>query len=409
MPVCGLCAHERPTYRRRMSTNGVTDHPVAAALDALVARLVARPDVAHAAFAVRSGDGSLEWRGVLGEARPGGPAMTADTPYFVASIDKLVTSAASFILAERGVLDLDARLLAYLPADAVSGLHVQGSVDRSGDLTLRHLLSHTSGLADYLEDRPKGGQSLIEETLAQGDLGWTPEAALERVRSRLRPHFLPQDAYDPKARAQYSDTNYLLLKAVLEAVRGRPVAEVYRSLVFEPLGLQATFVVSRGAPETERVAQAAALWSGRASLDVPVTLQSTNGMFSTLDDQLTLVRGLIEGRPFEGGETTFARMATPFRRFRQGFDPAALRRPGWPIEYAHGVMRFQLPRWLAPASRPPTVIGHTGSTGSWAFHCPALDLDLVGTVDQVNAGALPFRSLGGWMRTLRPILQAHSR
>ena len=213
----------------------------------------------------------------------------------------------------------------------------------------------------------------------------------------------------PRRGPSYSDTNYLLLKAVLEAVQGRPVAEVYRSLVFEPLGLRATFAVSRGAPEAERVAQAAALWAGRAPLDVPVTLQSTHGMFSTLADQLTLVRGLIEGRPFERGEATFARMATPFRRFGQGFDPAALRRPGWPIEYGHGVMRFELPRWLAPFSRPPAVIGHTGSTGSWAFHCPALDLDLVGTVDQVNAGALPFRSLAGRMRTLRPVLQPHSR
>lgn len=91
-------------------------------------------------------------------------------------------------------------------------------------------------------------------------------------------------------------------------------------------------------------------------------------------------------------------LATPFLRFGQGLDPATLRRPGWPIEYAHGVMRFELPCWLAPFGRPPAVVGHTGSTGSWTFHCPDRDLDLVGTVDQAKAGPLPFRSLGAMLR-----------
>ncbi len=370
------------------------------ALEACLDRLIARRDVHHALMAVRSGDGALDWRGARGDVRPGGPALTTDTPYFVASIDKLVTATALFVLAERGALDLDGRITAYLDPARVRGLHVWRGVDRSEELTLRHLVAQTSGLADYLEDRPKGGHSMIDEALERDD-GWTVDEALERVRSRLRPHFPPQDPHDPRARAQYSDTNYLLLKAVLERVSGQSVAEVYRDLVFGPLGMSSTYVVSREDPQAERMARAAALWAGAEPIDAPVTLRSTFGMFSTLDDQLALVRGVVEGRPFEGGRATFERMATPFRRFGQGLDPAALRRPGWPIEYAHGVMRFHLPRWLAPFGRPPAVWGHTGSTGTWAFHCPSWDLDLVGTVDQVTAGPVPFRSVGGWLRAAR--------
>ncbi len=385
-------AGDRTPYARSVHD---TEH---GPLDACLDRLFERRDVHHAVLAVRSGDGTLDWRGVRGDARPGGPALTPDTPYFVASIDKLVTATALFVLAERGVLDLDARLAAYLDPVRTRGLHVWKGVDRSDALTLRHLASHTSGLADYLEDRPRGGRSLIEETLAQGDVGWTVEEALERVRSRLRPHFPPQDAHAAGSRAQYSDTNYLLLKAVLEVVTGGSVADAYRDLVFDPLGMHGTFVVSRDAPHPERTERAAVLWAGGEPFDAPVTLRSTFGMFSTVHDQLALVRGVVEGRPFEGGRATFERMATPFRRFGQGLDRAALRRPGWPIEYAHGLMRFHLPRWLAPFARPPAVVGHTGSTGSWAFHCPDLDLDLVGTVDQVTAGPVPFRSVGGWLR-----------
>jgi D-alanyl-D-alanine carboxypeptidase len=54
-------------------------------------------------------------------------------------------------------------------------------------------------------------------------------------------------------------------------------------------------------------------------------------------------------------------------------------------------MRFQLPRIFTPLRRIPAVIGHTGSTGTWLFHCPELDLLLCGTADQVTAPALPFR------------------
>jgi hypothetical protein len=79
---------------------------------------------------------------------------------------------------------------------------------------------------------------------------------------------------------------------------------------------------------------------------------------------------------------------------------AALRAPGWPIRYGLGMMRFRfrIPRVRTPGGEVPELIGHSGSTGSWLFRCPQLDLFLSGTVDQATAGALPFRFLPRLLR-----------
>jgi hypothetical protein len=63
-------------------------------------------------------------------------------------------------------------------------------------------------------------------------------------------------------------------------------------------------------------------------------------------------------------------------------------------------MRFDVPRMIAPFGRVPPLIGHTGSTGSWLFHCPTHDLLFAGTVDQATAGALPFRFVPKLVRVL---------
>ena len=55
------------------------------------------------------------------------------------------------------------------------------------------------------------------------------------------------------------------------------------------------------------------------------------------------------------------------------------------------MMRLVLPRALTPLRRIPSVIGHTGSTGTWLFYCGELDLYLAGCVDQATAAPIPFR------------------
>jgi len=81
-----------------------------------------------------------------------------------------------------------------------------------------------------------------------------------------------------------------------------------------------------------------------------------------------------------------------FRRFGFPLDKGALRFPRWPIEYAMGMMRFRLPRFLTRVAPIPALLGHTGSTGCWLFHCPELDLYFSGSVEDITAGAFPFRT-----------------
>jgi CubicO group peptidase (beta-lactamase class C family) len=63
----------------------------------------------------------------------------------------------------------------------------------------------------------------------------------------------------------------------------------------------------------------------------------------------------------------------------------------YPMRYGLGVMRFPVPRFMSPTRRPLTLLGHSGSTGSWLFHCPELDVVLAGTVNQARRHQTPFR------------------
>ena len=55
------------------------------------------------------------------------------------------------------------------------------------------------------------------------------------------------------------------------------------------------------------------------------------------------------------------------------------------------MMRMTMPRIFSPFRAVPSMEGHTGVNGSWLFHSPELDAIIAGTVDQMTAGAVPFR------------------
>lgn len=367
-------------------------------LQDLLRHLMSKKQVKHTIVAVESDDRDFRWFGAAGDANPDGTPMRTDIPFHIASIDKLYTASIVMKLHERGHVGLDEPISNYLPQTLFSGLHRLDGVDYTDMITVRHLLGHTSGLADCFEDRPKGGRSLMERLFYEGDMAWTIDDLVRIVRDELTPHFPPQPVDAKRQKARYSDTNYQLLNAIIEAVTAQPLHQAFEELLFRPLDLQHSYLLGHSQP-LEPTPEPATLWFDDQPLNLPLALRSFPSVYSTAEDSLAFLRALLRGEVFDE-PATLALMQQRWNRFGFALDPAALRSPGWPIEYGLGMMRFRLPRVFTPLHPMPAVIGHTGSTGSWLFHCPELDLLLCGTVDQASAGAVPYRFIPKLLRVL---------
>lgn len=151
-----------------------------------------------------------------------GPA-TLDTPFAIASIGKVMTSVALLRLVSQGKLALDDKVAAHLPADPLAGLPALSEV------TIRHLLTMTSGLPDYLDD------AYIADVLTNPVKVQTPLTALSYAYGE-RQLFPPGKGFD------YSNTNYVLLGLILEEVSGQTYAEAMDRLVFRAAGMDRSFV-----------------------------------------------------------------------------------------------------------------------------------------------------------------------
>jgi D-alanyl-D-alanine carboxypeptidase len=365
-------------------------------LDRLLDSIVRGRSIPYVTYRAETGRGDLIYEGARGEADQSGRTMRPDTPFFIASIDKLMTAAVILQLQEEGRLSVDDRIGRHLPDWAWQRIHRLDSSDHSASLTVRHLLSHTSGLPDWLEDRPRGGKSLVESALAEGDRTISDEEAIDHVRT-LEPHFAPPIAVSSGRRARYSDTNFVLLRLIAEGHDAMPIGEIFERRIVRPLELRHTWTLNQTQP-VEAI-EPALLYAGKDPFNIPALLDAVRSVYSTNSDLIRFLRAMIEGSLFQDAATGRA-MQTTWVKFGFAIDPAALRSPSWPIEYGLGMKRFRMPRLLTPLRPMPYVVGHTGSTGTWLFYCPKLDVYLSGCVGQVTAGAVPFRTLGRQLRCL---------
>jgi len=351
-------------------------------LTALADRLAARRRLHHVSLALAD-DRGRSWSGAAG------PGASPDAPFFIASITKRFIVALVLQAHERGELDLDTAIPAYLPAEVTTRLHVWKGVDRTPEITVRHLASHTSGLPDFYERR-SGGPSLYRQLRAGHDLDWGFEDAIAIARDEQRPHFPPQDLSAPRQRASYSDTGFLLLIRILELVTGRSFAQLVADRIAAPLGLGRTWHPG-GAPADPATPAPLPLHVRRRPVQLDGVYAASHDLFSTTADLIAFERALVRGELFEDPATS-ALLTERRNRLRNA--PS--------LHYGLGTMIFGVSRLNLPRSGPATLVGHSGSTGTWLFSCPKLGVMLAGTVDQTQARVLPFqimvRCLQRWTR-----------
>ena len=143
--------------------------------------------------------------------------VTPDTPFLIGSISKSFTALAIMQLVEAGQVDLDADVATYL--DVFQGRP-------SGAITVRQLLSHTSGYSTV-----QGNSTHQANSLGEGELVEHLAQVVE-----WEPAYLPGDRWE------YSNANYQILGAVIEAVSGQDYASYVQANILTPLGMSNSFV-----------------------------------------------------------------------------------------------------------------------------------------------------------------------
>ncbi len=357
-------------------------------LNEWLTELVSRDGIKHAIIGLESGDRHFKWIGAKGDARESGVPIQGHTPFFIASVTKLFIAAAIFRLYEQQRIDLTDPITKILPEAITKGLHYYKGRDYSDKITVRHLLSHTSGLPDWLEDRPKKEKSLLETIDRIEEWHITIKDTAEYVRDHLTPHFAPQPFKKKRPKVRYSDTNFQLLIAIIEEVTEKPIYRAFEELVYQKIGLIDTF--HPGHQASDQLELPADFWVDHQAFTKTLLLQSFRDLYSTADELLVFMKGLIRGRIFDDPQTA-GLMQQQWNSFGFPTDAVALRLPSWPIEYGLGIMRFKIPRILTPFNPVPAIIGHTGVTGSWLFYCPELDFYLCGSVSQTSQTRLPYQ------------------
>lgn len=290
-----------------------------------------KPHTHGVLLSVQSADGRLSFQGAAGDAAP-------DRPYFIASVTKMYTVAVLMGLADEGRLDLDVPITAYLPGELLDGIHVHQGTDHSRQLTVAQLIHQTSGLADYFE----GG--LAEDFKQNRDRAYSVADTLALARHK------PPVAAPDSGRSHYSDTNYQLLGAIVEALTDQPLADAFQQRIFDRLGLADTYLYDC---TRSRPVEPLPLYYKDTQLSLPLALSSergAGGIVSTLADGLRFLRAYFDGELFAPAH--FARMRDWHALF-------------FPMQYGYGLMRFKLPRWMTLFRETPELIGHSGSTGSF--------------------------------------------
>lgn len=233
-------------------------------------------------------DGTVLFRRGYGLAnREHGVPNTPETKFRLASLTKQFTAMAVMILEQRGKLDINEKIKKYLPDSPAAW----------DEVTVRHLLTHTSGIPSYTGFADYG-RLMRQQT--------TPEALVARFRDR------PLE-FAPGEKFAYSNSGYALLGLLIDKVSGRPYASFVKEAIFDPVGMKNSGYDSPGPILKQRAAGYTG--SGPLAMNAPFldmsVPYSAGALYSTVDDLFLWDQALLTEKllPSSAREAMF----TPFK------------------------------------------------------------------------------------------------
>ena len=292
---------------------------------------------------------------------------TIDSPIVAASITKMFTAACIFTLIQQCYnITLNDSLLDFYEPAYLRGLHVYKGKDYSCELKISDLLYQTSGLADIYEE----GKDNIKRQAIISDTFITFEKNIALTKER-EAHFPP----NYKANAHYADINYNILGDIIEKVTKCSLESVFEQYIFSKINMSEIYLP---VSEKEYIPM---VYYGDKQLYRPQFImcsKASGGCITTTRDLMIFIQAFFRGELFD-------KKMLDSKQYRK------LQLSMCPIYYGSGYMRVKMGGVSTSFLGQGDLIGHSGSTGSFAFYYPNKELFFVGDFNQMKYPTLPIR------------------
>jgi CubicO group peptidase (beta-lactamase class C family) len=271
---------------------------------------------------------------------------TAETIFEAGSVSKQFTAAAIVLLAEQGKISLDDNVRKYIPE----------LPDYGTPITIRHMMTHTSGLRDWGSVAGIGGWP-------RGDRVHTHAHVVDILSRQRALNFTPGEQYS------YSNSGYNLLAVIVDRTSGMSFAEFSKRYVFDPVGMKNT----QWRDDHTRIVKGRSVgYATRGASDFAIDMPFENvhgngGLLTTVGDLLLWTENLQTGRV--GGP-----------RFLEEMHRRGILNSGDTITYAGGLM---VSRYNDFAE-----VSHTGSTAGYRAFLARYPEQRLGVAVLCNVGAV---------------------
>jgi CubicO group peptidase (beta-lactamase class C family) len=239
----------------------------------------------------------------------------------IGSVTKPFTAVAIMRLKDDGLLSYEDKLVDYFPVFP----------DYAREITIRHLLTHTSGLVDYINDL--GLLDKVPEL--------TDEIGLDSLINQ------PDLKFETGGKYSYCNSGYFLLGLIIEKVTGKTYREFLEEKIFKPLGMNHTYVLDESMTNVPNRINSYKFFWEKSEDDLHLKANGNGNMYSTVDDLLLFDQALYTDKLISQ------------KTVQEAYDTTGVR-TGRGYAYGYG--------WRIPTDPPGNVVYHNGGIAGFRAH-----------------------------------------
>lgn len=317
----------------------------------------------------------------IAEGETNGIPANPNQANHLASVGKLFTATIIGMLQDKGQLSFQDKITQYLDDDLINGLHVFKGKDYSGDITIRHLLTQTSGLNDVFFH-------LLKKMIKDPGLEMTVREAIEWGKTNLKP------VAKPGQRHYYTDTNYYLLGLIIESIAGKPFHEVMNDMIFKPLKMENAYINGFSEPQRKSHYPPAHIYLYNINFidnkEIAEIDYAGGGIVAPLSEYLIFMKALVNHQLVK--KETLNQMI--YDDIKMGF-------PAIGFDYGYSIWKPKAIPLLLPEKY--FCWGCVGITGAFMFFHPQTESYVIGTFNDQSYTSKALRFM--LMKVIKPLME----